>query len=91
MDNSNTIIEKLIEQLQNENIATWFDLGLYLDRIKENRKVPQKKFTGSYEEFKSYMCKKDFAFLTYQYSIDGVSIEVEKYTKIFTVSFYTYN
>ena len=87
MDNSNTVIENLIKQLQNENITTWFDLGLYLDRLKENRKVPQKKFTGTFDEFKSDMCKNELAFLTYQYSIDGVSFEVEKYTKIFNKIF----
>lgn len=80
-------IIKLLDKLEKENVKTWFDLGLFLDRIKENRKVPQKKFIGNYEDFKSYMCKSDFAFITYQYSIDGVSIEVEKYTKIFAKIF----
>lgn len=80
-------IIKLLDKLEKENIKTWFDLGLFLDRIKENRKVPQKKFIGNYDDFKSYMCKSHMAFLTYQYSIDGVSIEVEKYTKIFAKKF----
>jgi len=80
-------INNLLTKLNQENIKTWFDLGLFLDRIKENRKVPQKKYIGTYLDFKSYMCKGDMAFLTYQYSIDGVSIEVEKYTKIFARKF----
>lgn len=80
-------IELIVNQLKNKNINTWFDLGLYLDTIKENRKIPQKRFIGSFDDFKSYMCKNDFAFLTYQYSIDGVSIEVNKYTKIFKRKF----
>ena len=87
MKNLNSKIEKLLKQLQKENIVTWFDLGLYLDRIKENRKIPGKRFIGTYDDFKKYFCKSDIAFLTYQYSIDGVSIEVNKYTKILNKKF----
>ncbi len=87
MKNTNTKIIKILNQLEKENIKTWFDLGLYIDRIKENRKVPQRKFLGTFDDFKSYMCKGDFAFLTYEYSIDGVSIELEKYTKVFRKKF----
>ena len=83
MKNANTKINKIISQLKNENIKTWFDLGLFLDQIKEHRNVPQKRFVGTFEDFKLYMCKNDFAFITYQYSIDGVSIELDKYTKVF--------
>jgi len=87
MKNTNATIKNIIKQLQNENIQTWFDLGLFLDQIKEKRKIPQNRFIGSYDDFKSYMCKGGFAFITYQYSIDGVSIEVEKYTKILNKKF----
>ncbi len=87
MKTSITKIEKILKQLRKENINTWFDLGLFLDRVKESRKIPQKRFIGTYDDFKSYMCKGDIAFLTYQYSIDGVTIEVEKYTKIINRKF----
>jgi Phosphodiester glycosidase/Glycosyl transferases group 1 len=80
-------IKAIIDQLQKKKINTWFDLGLYLDTIKENRKVPQKRFIGSFDDFQSYICRNDLAFLTYQYSVDGVSIEVNKYTKIFKRKF----
>ncbi len=58
-------------------------MGLFLDRIKENREVPKFKFTENYKEFKEFLCNSNMAFLTFQYAIDGVSIEVKKYTKIF--------
>jgi len=80
-------IKTIINQLKKEKINTWFDLGLYIDTIKENRKIPQKRFFGSFDDFKSYMCRNDLAFLTYQYSVDGVSIEVNKYTKILSKKF----
>ncbi|NOQ25995.1 MAG: glycosyltransferase [Bacteroidales bacterium] len=91
MNKANTKIKKIINQLESENIKTWFDLGLFLDKVKENRKTPQKKFKGTYEDFKAHMCKGDMAFLTYQYSIDGVSIEIEKYTKVFNKKFKSSN
>lgn len=87
METSKNNIKKYLNCLQKEKIETWFDLGLFLDRIRENRKIPQKRFFGTYEDFKRNMCKNDLAFLTYQYSIDGVSIEVEKYAKIFHKKF----
>jgi hypothetical protein len=77
------IIKSLLKDLKKENINTWFDLGLFLDRIKENREVPKFKFTENYKEFKEFLCNSNMAFLTFQYAIDGVSIEVKKYTKIF--------
>lgn len=87
MKNTNVKIKKIVNQIKGENIKTWFDLGLYLDQIKEKRKIPQKRFIGAFDDFKAYMCKADFAFVTYQYSIDGVSIELEKYTKVFQQKF----
>ncbi|MGM0407399.1 MAG: phosphodiester glycosidase family protein [Bacteroidota bacterium] len=83
MKKSDEIIQSLIQKLKNENINTWFDLGLFLDTIKENREVPKFKFSGKYDDFKNFMCNANIAFLTFQYAIDGVSIEVKKYTQIF--------
>ncbi|MCG8410911.1 MAG: phosphodiester glycosidase family protein [Bacteroidales bacterium] len=80
-------IIKYKKQLENENIVTWFDLGLFLDRLRENRKDSYKKAIGSYDDFIKDINKKSIAFLTYQYSVDGVSIEVEKYAKIFKSKF----
>ena len=37
MKNSDSKVKSIINQLQKEQIVTWFDLGLFLDRIKENR------------------------------------------------------
>ena len=34
-----TVREMLVE-LKNEKIHTWFDLGLFIDRFKENKKTP---------------------------------------------------
>ena len=91
MKKKNEIINLLLKNLQNENIHTWFDLGLFLDRIKESREVPKFQFSGSYKDFKQFMCNSNMAFLTFQYAIDGVSIEIKKYTQIFKEKYNTSN
>ncbi len=35
-------VKDMMSQLESEAINTWFDLGLFLDRFKENRSVPSK-------------------------------------------------
>jgi hypothetical protein len=74
---------EMLYQLREEKIYTWFDLGLFLDRVKEYRSVPAAEFRGSYEEFNEYIGKGEIAFVTFGYSVDGVTIEIEKYAKTF--------
>ena len=44
-------VKEMMSVLKAEKILTWFDLGLFIDRFKENRKVPSTKFNGSYSDF----------------------------------------
>ena len=74
---------RMMEEINREKIHTWFDLGLYIDRLKENNPIPTNEFHGSYDDFKGYLNKRAMAFVTFHYSVDGVTIEVEKYAKIF--------
>lgn len=74
---------EMMKILRNENINTWFDLGLFIDRFKENKRIPVVEFNNSFLDFKSDLNKKGIAFITFYFSIDGVSIEVEKYAKTF--------
>lgn len=74
---------EMIRSLKNETINTWFDLGLFLDRIKEYNPVPTAEFNGSYEEYKEEIKNSGIAFITFGYSVDGVTIEIEKYAKVY--------
>ena len=76
-------IDQVLTQLHEEKINTWFDLGLFIDKFKEDRKIPNKEFNGSFGSFRSKIGKGGLAFITYQYAVDGVTIEIEKYAKIF--------
>jgi len=79
--------DEMLKQLKEEKINTWFDLGLFIDRVKEHRKVPSVEFKGSYEEYKDYIKKGGVAFVTFRYSVDGVTIEIEKYAKIYRTNY----
>ncbi|MCK4521602.1 MAG: phosphodiester glycosidase family protein [Nanoarchaeota archaeon] len=70
-------INHFLNDIKKEEIKTWFDIGLFLDRLKDNNKnIKQFK---SYEEFKEYIAK-GTAFINYYLSIDGVTIENIKYS-----------
>lgn len=78
----NLSINDLITLLRSQNIKTWFDLGLFLDKIKENRisgsTDPFFSVSDGYRQFEN----KGIAFITFHYSIDGVSVEVQKYAEL---------
>ncbi|MBL4656234.1 MAG: glycosyltransferase, partial [Bacteroidia bacterium] len=76
-------IEELIKNLRSESVHTWFDLGLFIDRVKENRKVPGVEFKGSFRQFKNELGKGGIAFIPFHYAVDGVTVEIDKYAKSF--------
>ncbi len=73
-------IARLLEQLESEPIHTWFDLGLFIDRFRESRREPATRFDGDSEAFRRHIAA-GVAFVTFSYSIDGVTMEVMKYAK----------
>jgi len=75
-------VDKLLAFLFEEDIETWFDLGLFLDRFKEEQVYPSIQKEGGYEDFKEEIRKGGVAFLTFHYMVDGVTIEVEKYASL---------
>lgn len=75
--------KETIQFLREQSVKTWFDLGIFLDRFKEDKPEPSCVFEGSYEDFVPHMEQGGLAFITFLYSIDGVTIEVDKYAKIF--------
>jgi len=75
-------LDELLALLGNEHIDTWFDLGLLLDRFRENHEYPSVSFTGTYEDFKEHVRKGGIGFLTFHYMVDGVTVEVDKYASL---------
>ncbi len=80
-------IDQLMELLYKEQINTWFDLGLFIDRFKEEKALNRKSYKKTYNEFKNHLKNGSLGFITYGYSVDGVAIEILKYAKIFHQNF----
>ncbi|HHJ09328.1 MAG TPA: glycosyltransferase [Bacteroidetes bacterium] len=73
----------ILEWLNREPVETWFDLGLFIDRFREERITSSTCFKGNYEAFAEYLKSGGIAFVTFSFSVDGVSIEIEKYASVF--------
>ena len=73
--------KQLLTELNQENINTWFDLGLYIDRLRDQ--LPT--FEHVPDDFNIYLSqlKQGVAFVSFDFGIDGVSMEVSKYAKAF--------
>lgn len=74
---------EMMNSLRQEKIKTWFDLGLYLDKLKENNSVPTIEYNKDFNDFRNELKKGGIGFVTFSYSIDGVTIEIEKYAKLY--------
>lgn len=74
--------DKLLAFLYGEKIETWFDLGLFLDRFREEMPYPQIQRDDTYDDFKEEFRTGGVAFLTFHYMVDGVSIETDKYASL---------
>ncbi|UCH15656.1 MAG: hypothetical protein JSV22_06750, partial [Bacteroidales bacterium] len=76
-------VDKMLSLLKEEKINTWFDLGIFIDRFRETKPLPTVRYNGTFKEFKRNIVNGGIAFITFLYSVDGVTIEVEKYAKLF--------
>jgi hypothetical protein len=76
-------MEYMMSILRDEPIRTWFDLGLFIDRFKENKGDIASSFSGSHDDFMKSLSDGGIAFITFHYSIAGPSMEIEKYAKVF--------
>lgn len=80
-------VNEMLSQLKEQKINTWFDLGIFIDKVREEKPLPTVNFHGSYEKWTEDLSDSAMAFITYMYAIDGVTIEVEKYIKVFKNNF----
>ena len=72
--------KQMMQKLNSAKINTWFDLGLFIDEFKEKNTVPASVFNKNIDGFFNEINKNAFGFLSFYYSIDGVTIEIDKYT-----------
>ena len=86
-------IKQIIKTLKKQKIKTWFDLGIYIDKFKEDLgsvSLYDKKKT-SFSKFKKNITgspkKGGIGFITFYYSVDGVTMEIVKYAKVMSEIF----
>ena len=72
--------DPMLASLREENIATWFDLGLFLDRLRESRPSLACRPCADLPAFERDVAA-GIAFITFDIGIDGVSMEIAKYAK----------
>jgi len=80
-------LDELLAKLKEETIETWFDLGLFLDKLKEEQAYPNIQRDGSYDDFKEELRTGGIALLTFHYMVDGVTVEAEKYASLIRRNF----
>ena len=81
-NNKKAEIDNLLIALNNEKIITWFDLGLFIDRFKEQES--KSAFRKDAKSFDAFVEKGGVAFITFYFAIDGITVETEKYAKAIT-------
>ena len=67
------------DYLKAQKVKTWFDLGLFLDGLRYRRETNYPLLSLNYEGFKLKLREGGIALVTFEYGIDGVSIEILKY------------
>jgi glycosyltransferase involved in cell wall biosynthesis len=82
-----TDVNMLLELLRKEEITTWFDLGLFIDRFKEANEISERGVVESYSDFTKRIDGGGIGFITFQYMVDGVTVETGKYASLFEMSF----
>ena len=74
--------DEMLSMLRSEKVETWFELGLLIDRLRENRLAPP-PVEDTFSEFKKRLGR-GTAFITFDYGVDGVTMEVAKYARSLT-------
>ena len=70
----------MLASLRAESVTTWFDLGLLLDRLREDPSGPTIRAAAELPAFERDIAS-GIAFLTFEIGIDGVSMEIAKYAE----------
>ena len=80
-----TKTKQLIQLLNNKNVKTWFDLGLFIDEFKKEDFFNPVK--NNFDDFHKEIDDSAIAFLSYHFTVDGITVEIEKYSQIFNSIF----
>jgi hypothetical protein len=86
-----TSVKALLSFLKSEKIKTWFDLGIFIDRIKEENEQIEGFQPGTYDDYINNLGDGGIAFLTFHYMVDehinDCEVENKPVQKSYTGSF----
>ena len=63
----------MMEALRKADVATWFELGLMLDRLRDGRATPSPSFEGDFGAFARY-ASAGVGLVTFHWLMDDVEI-----------------
>ena len=69
---------RMLEQLRAERVESWFELGLLIDRLREDRPVPAATAPSDFRDFRREL-QRGIGLVTFDFGVDGVSVEIAKY------------
>jgi len=77
--------KSLLKRIKRQKIKTWFDLGIFLDKLQQKRILfaQKPKDFQKFSSFSKYLSNGSFAFITYNLGVDGVSTETSHYIRAF--------
>jgi hypothetical protein len=73
----------MMDELRSEAIHTWFDLGLFLDRFKEHRRVPSVELCGSTADLYQMIAGGGIAFVSFEFGVGATALEAAEYARAF--------
>lgn len=73
----------LLKMLREEEIRSWFDLGLFIDRFREQNEHDERGKWESFPDFSDRLNRGGLGFITFHYMVDGVTVEIGKYASLF--------
>ena len=72
--------DRMMDALRREDITTWFDLGLMLDRLRDGHDTPSLVVDEDFDGFTEHVSN-GVGIVTFHCSVDGVTVEIGKYVE----------
>ncbi|MBL4710586.1 MAG: hypothetical protein JKY48_19330, partial [Flavobacteriales bacterium] len=73
-------VQLMLESLRKKEIKTWFDLGLFIDTVRE--KPPKAVFPGGYDGYIKHVENGGIGLISFYFTIDGITVEANKYNRV---------
>lgn len=70
----------MINDLKSQPIKTWFDLGLFIDELRDI--PPKANFPTDFGDFKHHLEVGGIGMISFFFTIDGITVEASKYAKV---------